>query len=81
MDTQQELPARLARDLDGAFEALVRDHERLVGFDENRCLHDGGASVVVGKHISAVKSLTAEVAENAEENNSKALCVLSVLCG
>jgi RNA polymerase sigma factor (sigma-70 family) len=30
MDTQQELPARLARDLDGAFEALVRDHERLV---------------------------------------------------
>jgi RNA polymerase sigma factor (sigma-70 family) len=30
MDTRQELPARLARDLDGAFEALVRDHERLV---------------------------------------------------
>jgi RNA polymerase sigma factor (sigma-70 family) len=30
MDTQPELPARLARDLDGAFEALVRDHERLV---------------------------------------------------
>jgi RNA polymerase sigma-70 factor (ECF subfamily) len=30
MDTQLELPARLARDLDGAFEALVRDHQRLV---------------------------------------------------
>jgi RNA polymerase sigma factor (sigma-70 family) len=30
MDTTTELPARLARDLDGAFEDLVRDHERLV---------------------------------------------------
>jgi RNA polymerase sigma-70 factor, ECF subfamily len=30
MDTQPELAARLARDLDGAFEALVRDHQRLV---------------------------------------------------
>jgi RNA polymerase sigma factor (sigma-70 family) len=30
MDTPPDLPARLARDLDGAFEDLVRDHERLV---------------------------------------------------
>ncbi|HEU4397586.1 MAG TPA: sigma-70 family RNA polymerase sigma factor, partial [Actinomycetota bacterium] len=30
MDTRPELPARLARDLDGAFEELVRGHERLV---------------------------------------------------
>ena len=30
MDTQPELPDRLARDLDGAFEELVRGHERLV---------------------------------------------------
>ncbi|HEX8133415.1 MAG TPA: RNA polymerase sigma factor [Actinomycetes bacterium] len=30
MDTPPELPARLARDLDGAFEELVRGHERLV---------------------------------------------------
>jgi RNA polymerase sigma-70 factor, ECF subfamily len=30
MDTQPELPDRLARDLDGSFEELVRGHERLV---------------------------------------------------
>src|SRR5215211_274761 len=30
MDIQPELPDRLARDLDGAFEELVRGHERLV---------------------------------------------------
>jgi RNA polymerase sigma-70 factor, ECF subfamily len=30
MDSQPELPARLARDLDGSFEVLVRDHQRLV---------------------------------------------------
>jgi len=30
MDTPPELPARLARDLDGAFEELVRGHERLL---------------------------------------------------
>jgi len=30
MDTPPELPARLARDLDGAFEELVRRHERLL---------------------------------------------------
>jgi RNA polymerase sigma factor (sigma-70 family) len=30
MDTQPELPDRLARDLDGAFEELVLAHERLV---------------------------------------------------
>jgi RNA polymerase sigma factor (sigma-70 family) len=30
MDIQLELPDRLARDLDGAFEELVRGHERLV---------------------------------------------------
>jgi len=30
MDIQPDLPDRLARDLDGAFEELVRGHERLV---------------------------------------------------
>jgi RNA polymerase sigma factor (sigma-70 family) len=30
MDIQPELPARLARDLDGSFEELVASHERLV---------------------------------------------------
>jgi RNA polymerase sigma-70 factor (ECF subfamily) len=30
MDVQPDLPGRLARDLDGAFEELVRGHERLV---------------------------------------------------
>jgi RNA polymerase sigma factor (sigma-70 family) len=30
MDTDPELPARLARDLDGSFEALVVAHQRLV---------------------------------------------------
>jgi RNA polymerase sigma-70 factor (ECF subfamily) len=30
MDTDHELPARLARDLDGSFEALVVVHQRLV---------------------------------------------------
>jgi RNA polymerase sigma factor (sigma-70 family) len=30
MDTDPELPARLARDLDGSFEALVVTHQRLV---------------------------------------------------
>jgi RNA polymerase sigma factor (sigma-70 family) len=30
MDTRTDLPARLARDLDGAFEVLVGDHQRLV---------------------------------------------------
>jgi RNA polymerase sigma-70 factor, ECF subfamily len=30
MDTRQHLPERLARDLDGSFEALVRCHQRLV---------------------------------------------------
>jgi RNA polymerase sigma factor (sigma-70 family) len=30
MDTDPELPARLARDLDGSFAALVVDHQRLV---------------------------------------------------
>ena len=55
MDIQPELPDRLARDLDGSFEELVRGHERLVF---------GLALRVVGDRADAEP---AQVAERGQE--------------